>query len=375
MDKQPCVIGCIVGTRPELIKMSPLIFKLKLCSWAKVYLINTAQQRGLLDDMMSLFDLIPDYDLNVMTLNQSLGALTAILCDKLDALVQHNRFDVLLAAGDTTTVFASSLIAFYHQIPFGHIEAGLRTYHAREPFPEEKNRILTATMAAWHFAPTELEKENLIRENIAPDKIIVTGNPVIDALYWVLKNKPDPYPVDKWPNSVIVTLHRRENFGESIKTICQAVIELSQEFNHLSFIVPVHPNPHVQQDIFLLLSEQPGIYLIPPLRYDAFAHLMKRSLLILTDSGGIQEEAPALGKPVVVLRTTTERPAIITHGVGVLVGTDTGQIITTVRELLTNKKVYSKMARGISPYGDGEAADRIIRCLQQHLSKESAPLN
>ncbi|EHL30017.1 non-hydrolyzing UDP-N-acetylglucosamine 2-epimerase [Legionella drancourtii] len=366
-NQRQFVIGCIIGTRPEVIKMAPIIFKLKSSSWAKVFVINTAQHRSLLDDMLGLFDLIPDADLDSMTTDQSLGELTGNLCKKLDALVKNNRFDVLLAAGDTTTVFASSLIAFYHHIPFGHVEAGLRTYNSKEPFPEEINRILTAPLATWHFAPTQLEKNNLIRENIDPSKITVTGNPVIDALYWVLKNKPKPHSFQQWSNIVIVTAHRRENFGEHVKNICQAVLELSNQFKHINFLFPVHPNPHVQNDIFLLLNEKPGIHLLPPLRYDEFAHLMNRALLILTDSGGIQEEAPALNKPVVVLRNITERPAIISEGVGVLVGTDKKEIIRTVSELLTNKNLYSTMARGISPYGDGKTAERIISFLKQKL--------
>ncbi|HGF0818521.1 TPA: non-hydrolyzing UDP-N-acetylglucosamine 2-epimerase, partial [Legionella pneumophila] len=361
------VIGCIIGTRPEVIKMAPIIFKLKACSWAKVFIINTAQHRSLLDDMLGLFDLTPDADLDCMTNDQSLGELTGTLCKKLDVLVKKYRFDVLLAAGDTTTVFVSSLVAFYNHIRFGHVEAGLRTYNSREPFPEEINRILTAPLATWHFAPTELEKENLVRENIAPSKIIVTGNSVIDALYWVLKNKPDPHSFRQWSNIIIVTAHRRENFGDNIRNICEAIIGLSKQFKHVNFVFPVHPNPHVQNDILLLLNEKPGIHLLPPLRYDEFAHLMNQSLLILTDSGGIQEEAPALNKPVVVLRNVTERPAIITEGVGILVGTDKKQIIMTVSELLTNKKLYSKMARGVSPYGDGYTAERVISFLKQKL--------
>lgn len=364
---QQFVIGCIIGTRPEVIKMAPIIFKLKSCSWAKVFVINTAQHRSLLDDMLGLFDLTPDADLDSMTIDQSLGELTGNLCKKLDVLVKNNRFDVLLAAGDTTTVFVSSLIAFYHQIPFGHIEAGLRTYNRQEPFPEEMNRILTAPLATWHFAPTQLEQDNLLRENIAADKIVVTGNPVIDALQWVLKNKPPSRAVPQWPNTVIVTAHRRENFGENVKNICQAVIDLSLQFTHLNFVFPVHPNPHVQHDIFLLLNKKPRIHLLPPLRYDEFAHLMNQCLLILTDSGGVQEEAPALHKPVVVLRDITERPAIIGEGLGILVGANTERIIATVSEILTNQAVYAKMSRGVSPYGDGHAAERIIACLHRDL--------
>ena len=361
------VIGCIVGTRPEVIKMAPIIFQLKACSWAKVFIINTAQHRNLLDDMLELFDLHPDADLDCMTDNQSLSGLTGTLCHTLDNLVKNNHFDALLAAGDTTTVLVSSLIAFYHHIPFGHIEAGLRTYNSQEPFPEEINRVLTAPLATWHFAPTALEKDNLERENINPTKIIVTGNPVIDALYWTLKNKPYPDSLDQWSNMVIVTAHRRENFGESIKNICQAVLKLSNQYPHVNFVFPVHPNPKVHDDISRLLNDKPGIHLLSPLRYDEFAHLMNQSLLLLTDSGGIQEEAPALNKPVLVLRNVTERPAIISEAVGMLVGTDTNNIVKAVSELLTNQKRYDEMARGVSPYGDGCAAEHIVNFLEKHL--------
>lgn len=361
------VFGCIIGTRPEVIKMAPVISKLKACGWVDVFVINTAQHRSLIDDMLSLFDLTPDADLDCMMVDQSLGQLTGNLCNKLENLVKKHHFDALLAAGDTTTVFASSLIAFYHHIPFGHIEAGLRTYNSKMPFPEEINRILVAPLATWHFAPTELEKNNLLCENIAPYKIIVTGNPVIDALHWVLENKPDTHSFSEWPNIIIVTAHRRENFGDNIKNICKAVIELSCKFKDVNFVFPVHPNPRVQNDINLLLKDKPGVHLLPPLRYDEFAHLMSHSLLILTDSGGIQEEAPALNIPVLVLRSTTERPAIITEGVGFLVGTDKEHIIEKVSELLTNKDLYSKMASGVSPYGDGNTSERIVNFLKKQF--------
>ena len=368
------VIGCIIGTRPEIIKMVPIISKLKASDWADVYVINTAQHRGLIDDMLKLFELVPDADLNCMTANQTLGELTGHLCNKLEALIKNTKFDALLAAGDTTTVFASSLIAFYHHIPFGHIEAGLRTYNSQMPFPEEINRILTAPLSTWHFAPTELERENLLRENIEPSKIVVTGNPVIDTLYWVLKTKPVVESFEKWSNIVIVTAHRRENFGQNIQNICDAVIELSRKFQELNFVFPVHPNPQVQNDIHKLLKNKARIHLLPPLRYDEFAHLMNRSLLILTDSGGVQEEAPALSIPVLVLRSTTERPAILSEGVGLLVGTDKINIIDTVSELLTNKELYAQMASGKSPYGDGHSAERIIAYLKENLMTKFTPM-
>jgi UDP-N-acetylglucosamine 2-epimerase (non-hydrolysing) len=359
-------IGCIIGTRPEVIKMAPIIFLLKACHWANVIIINTAQHRDLLDNMFEVFDLYPDADLDSMTCNQSLGGLTGTLCKKLDALVKQHRFDVLLAAGDTTTVFVLSLVAFYNQISFGHIEAGLRTYNHKEPFPEEINRVLTAPLSTWHFAPTAVERDNLLRENIPSSKIIVTGNPVIDSLFWVLKNKPNTR-AQPLSNIIVVTAHRRENFGENLQHICSAIITLTEQFEHINFVFPIHPNPQVQKTIESLLHNKPRIHLLPPLKYDEFAHLLQQSLFVLTDSGGIQEEAPALGKPVLVLRNTTERPAIITEGVGLLIGTAKNNIVHAVRQLLNDKKIYTDMSQGVSPYGDGHAAERIVGFLEVNL--------
>ncbi|STX51432.1 UDP-N-acetylglucosamine 2-epimerase [Legionella busanensis] len=361
---EKCIhIGCIIGTRPEIIKMFPIIKRLKACSWAKVTVINTAQHRSLLDDILISFQITPDIDLNTMTINQSLGTLTSNLCSKLEALVLAHKFDVLLAAGDTTTVFVSALTAFYHNIYFGHIEAGLRTYNTREPYPEEINRVLTAPLATWHFAPTQEEKDNLIRENISPTKIIVTGNPVIDTLYWTLKNTTHNGQFKHLNNIVIVTAHRRENFGQHLENICAAIINLTKRYD-LNFVFPVHPNPHVQAVINNMLAKNSKIHLISPLRYIDFVHLMQQCMLIMTDSGGIQEEAPALSKPVLVLRHTTERPAIITEGVGLLVGTEKENIINTVESLLEDPKIYTSLAKGISPYGDGHASEKIVNYLQ-----------
>ncbi|AHE66878.1 UDP-N-acetylglucosamine 2-epimerase [Legionella oakridgensis ATCC 33761 = DSM 21215] len=250
-------IGCVLGTRPEVIKMAPVIFQLQRCAWAKVVVINTGQHKDMLEDMLEVFNVSPDVNLNVMISNQSLGKLTANLCEKLDDLMKNTHFDALLAVGDTTTVFTTSLIAFYHRIPFGHIEAGLRTFNSQEPFPEEMNRTLTAPLATWHFAPTILEKENLLREQIPASKIVVTGNPVIDALFWVLKNRPDQnaYARDL-TNIIVVTAHRRENFGKNLQNICSAMIELVARFEHIHFILPVHPNPSVQQKIEALLHKK-----------------------------------------------------------------------------------------------------------------------
>jgi UDP-N-acetylglucosamine 2-epimerase (non-hydrolysing) len=360
------IIGCVVGTRPEVIKMAPIIFQLKSCKWAEVYLINTAQHGDMLDNMLEIFNLKPDIDLRSMTPDQTLGDLTGNLSKKLDSLVKTQHFDTLLAVGDTTTVFVSSLIAFYNQIPFGHVEAGLRTFNAIEPFPEEINRILTATLATWHFAPTLVEKENLLRENIPSSKITVTGNPVIDALFWVLKNKPNER-FKSLSNIIVVTAHRRENIGENLLNICSAILALAEKFHHINFVFPIHPNPNVQKTILCQLKDKARIHLLPPLRYDDFVHLLQQSILILTDSGGIQEEAPALCKPVLVLRNTTERGDILKEGVGLLVGTEVLPIINTVSELLTNQQMYTDMSRGVSPYGDGHAAELIVKHLKKAL--------
>ncbi len=359
-------VGCVIGTRPETIKMAPVFFQLQTCSWANVVLINTAQHREMLDEMLEVFGLVPDHDLNIMTSQQSLGELTGLLCNRLDKLVKEHHFDILLAVGDTTTVFTSSLIAFYNKIPFGHIEAGLRTLNIDEPFPEEMNRTLTSPLATWHFVPTSLEKENLLRENINASKITITGNPVIDALYWILQKDPQKRN-QTLSNTIVVTAHRRENIGKNLTNICSAIISLSQQFTHIQFVFPIHPNPQIQHHIQSMLFNHPRIHLLPPLKYDEFAHLLHDCFFVLTDSGGIQEEAPALGKPVLVLRNMTERPAIITEGLGLLVGTEKENIIYATSELITNKKMYSDMAKGLSPYGDGQAAIRIIEKLQNHL--------
>lgn len=361
-------IGCIIGTRPEVIKMAPIIFKLQESAWARVIIINTAQHRSLLDDMLQLFGIKPDSDLDIMTFNQSLSDLTANLCNKLENLLQLHHFDALLAAGDTTTVFVSSLVAFYHHVPFGHVEAGLRTYNINEPFPEEINRVLTAPLSTWHFAPTSLEKDHLLRENIAQEKIIVTGNPVIDALYWVLEHRKVNNFMTDLDNIILVTAHRRENFGHNLHNICSSIITLSERFQHLNFVFPVHPNPNVQRIVHALLNDKPRIHLLAPLKYDQFSHLMQRAILLLSDSGGVQEEGPALSKPVLVLRDVTERPAILTEGVGLLVGTEKNNIISAVTHLLTNKNLYTSMSRGVSPYGDGHAAERIVASLEYNLT-------
>lgn len=314
--------------------------------------------------MLDLFHIKPDFDLNIMVKNQTLGELTANLCEKLEVLFHEQRFNAVLAAGDTSTVFVSALTAFYNQIPFGHIEAGLRTHNPRHPFPEEMNRVLTAPLATWHFVPTAQEKINLLQENIRSSAIMVTGNPVIDTLLWTL-NHTDTHYRQTEKSIITVTTHRRENFGENLQKICQAILELSLKFPQIHYVIPVHPNPNVHQVVYSMLANKPGIELISPLPYDAFVHLMSQSMLILTDSGGIQEEAPALGVPVLVLREETERPAIIEEGVGMLVGTETEFIVHNVARLIEDQDAYFSLAKGISPYGDGRAGEAIVNHLHE----------
>ncbi len=367
--QQKIHIACIVGTRPQIIKIAPVFFKLKASSWAKPFLVNTAQHRGLLDGMLETFKLKPDFDFNLMRKNQSLAKLDSHLCIKLDDFLSRHKFQAILAVGDTTTVLFSALIAFYHKVPFGHIEAGLRTFDKYQPFPEEINRVLEAPLATWHFAPTKDEKKNLMHENIDKNSIFVTGNTVIDALYWILKNsKKKSLPISSTRRRmVVVTTHRRENHGKILVNICKAILILSHRFTNIDFILPVHPNPNVQKVIEKHLSHQSNIQLIAPLKYDAFAHLMERSTLMLTDSGGIQEEASALHKPVVIMRNCTERPAIIEKGLGLLAGNQTKSIVAAVSKLLTNQALYQKMIGKSSPYGDGHAAKAIVAILKKSL--------
>ncbi len=360
-------VGCVIGTRPEVIKMAPIIFLLQKSEWARVTLIDTAQHRDLLDDMLDMFQLIPDHDLNVMTSDQSLGHLTGSLCYKFDTLLDQYPVDILLAAGDTTTVFITSLLAFYHKIPFGHIEAGLRTHDMTLPFPEEINRILTAPLSTWHFAPTVLEQENLLKENIQQSKIYVTGNPVIDAMYWILENKPIKHRFENLHNIITVTTHRRENFGENLQRICSALVELTARFPDINFVLPLHPNPNVRNEIQTYLEQKERIHLVEPLKYDEFISLMSDSIFVMTDSGGVQEEAPALKKPVIVMRESTERSLVIKENLGILAGTEKNSIVECVSQLLTDASLYQEMSRGCSPYGDGHSAKKIIEVLKQHV--------
>jgi UDP-N-acetylglucosamine 2-epimerase (non-hydrolysing) len=358
-----------VGTRPEAIKMAPVISALAGQSWAESRVLATAQHRDMLDQVLDVFDIHPDRDLNIMRPNQDLASLTArLLLDVKDALEKEEP-DVVLAQGDTTTVLTVALACFYLNIPFGHVEAGLRTGDIRNPFPEEMNRIVAGRLARWHFAPTQSAKSNLLREGIVEEEIRVTGNTVIDALLSVAGTPRDVgLPLDSGKRLVLVTAHRRENFGEPFLEVCRAIRHLADTNEDIEFLYPVHPNPNVRQIADQELGSHPRIVLCEPLDYLPFVGAMQRAYLILTDSGGVQEEAPALGKPVLVMRRETERPEAVDAGVVRLVGPDFRNLVRECQHLLDDPAAYSAMAKGISPYGDGKAAGRIVDTLREHFA-------
>lgn len=368
----------IFGTRPEAIKMAPVIHALAAAPEFTIKVCVTAQHRQMLDQVLELFSIRTDYDLDVMQDNQDLFDLSSRILIGLREVLQREKPDFVLVQGDTTTCFIGSLAAFYLRIPVGHIEAGLRTADIYAPFPEEANRAMTSRLAALHFAPTEQSCRNLYKEGIAKDKVHLTGNTVIDALLWVrqkndAKINPEPFgpadPVvqvqdqDKRPY-VLITGHRRENFGDGFQNICEAIAVLADRHPEIDFIYPVHLNPNVQQPVNALLGKKKNIYLIPPLDYAPFVQAMGQARLILTDSGGVQEEAPSLGKPVLVMRESTERPEAVEGGTVRLVGTDKELIIRETERLLTDEKAYKSMASKSNPYGDGQAATRIVEVLK-----------
>jgi UDP-N-acetylglucosamine 2-epimerase (non-hydrolysing) len=362
-------IICVVGTRPEAIKMAPVILALKKYSDFDVRVLATAQHRHLLDQVMTVFDIEPDIDLNIMRPNQALTTLTARLLLDLDDVLLAEKPDAVLAQGDTTTVMTVALACFYHKIPFGHVEAGLRTWDMQNPFPEEMNRVIAGRLAKWHFAPTESSRQNLLREGVADADILVTGNTVIDALLSVVnRNVELPVELDQNKRLILVTAHRRENFGEPFERVCRALLTLLERNPDVQVLYPVHPNPNVHETAYRLLGKHPRVVLCDPLDYLPFVAAMKRAYLILSDSGGVQEEAPALGKPVLVLRHETERPEAVQEGVVKLVGTDFDVIVSEAQRLLDDESAYRAMARGISPYGDGHSAERIVETLRAHFS-------
>lgn len=374
----PLRILSIFGTRPEAVKMAPVVQQLARTPGVESLVCVTAQHRQMLDQVLDLFGIVPDVDLNLMRPDQSLAEITAAIFTHLDPVLKELRPAWILAQGDTTTVMATALLAYYNRIRFGHVEAGLRTGDKWQPFPEEINRRVAGIVADLHFAPTEWSKQNLLRENIPAEQIVVTGNPVIDALH-IVSQQPDPpeitallqeigYPHPPLgaptPYLVLVTAHRRENFGAPLERICAALRILADTYrDSLRLVYPVHLNPNVQEPVYRLLGHVPNITLLPPLDYLPLVSLMKRARLVLTDSGGLQEEAPGLGVPVLVLREVTERPEGVAAGTVKLVGTDTTRIVTETRCLLDDPQAHAAMAQAINPYGDGHAAERIVSAL------------
>lgn len=362
-------IICVIGTRPEAIKMAPVILALNKEPWLNVRVLATAQHRYILDQVNNFFGINPDIDLNIMRPNQSLTKLTARLLLELDDILQVEQPDIVLVQGDTTTVMTVALACFYRRIPIGHVEAGLRTWDIQNPFPEEANRVIAGKIARWHFAPTESARQNLLKERIPDSEIIVTGNTVIDALLMTVAKDPElPFPLAADKRLVLITSHRRENFGEPLRNICRALDTLAQNNPEVQFLYPMHPNPNVRHVVCEFLSRQPNFQLCEPLGYVPFIATMKRAYIILTDSGGVQEEAPALGKPVLVLRDETERPEAVEQGVVKLVGSSYERIVREAQHLINDKFAYRAMARGISPYGDGRAAGRIVKTLREYFA-------
>lgn len=370
----------VFGTRPEAIKMAPLVHALAADSFFEAKVCVTAQHREMLDQVLGLFEIKPDYDLNIMKPGQSLHQITANILTGLKPVLSKFKPDVVLVHGDTATTFAATLAAYYDQIPVGHVEAGLRTGDLYSPWPEEGNRKLTGAIAKFHYAPTEYSAENLMKEGVDEAFIDITGNTVIDALLWV-KNKLETNPEVRAtagisynflrPNKklVLVTGHRRESFGGGFERICESLKIIAETHSDVEVVYPVHLNPNVQEPVNRLLKGVDNVHLIEPLDYLPFVNLMVQAHIILTDSGGIQEEAPSLGKPVLVMRDTTERPEAVSAGTVKLVGTDVKQITFEIDQLMNNDAHYETMSKAHNPYGDGNACQRILESLKQHHIK------
>lgn len=367
----------VFGTRPEAIKMAPLVKELQ-ASHGRIETVVcvTAQHREMLDQVLQLFDIAPQYDLNIMKPGQDLSDITSNILMGLKAVLQQEKPDWVLVHGDTTTTLAASLAAFYAQVPVGHVEAGLRTGNKRAPYPEEMNRHLTSVIADLHFAPTTAAQAHLLREGVAPEAVHVTGNTVIDALLAVVQKLRNDVPAQKSLQErfsflnpakrlVLVTGHRRENFGTGFENICNALADIAAEHNDVEILYPVHLNPNVRQPVADILRQRQldNVHLIDPVDYLPFVYLMDRAYLIITDSGGVQEEAPSLGKPVLVMRETTERPEAVDAGTVCLVGTSREKIVSEARRLLHDEKAYARMSRAHNPYGDGMAAQRILAAM------------
>lgn len=376
-------IAVFMGTRPEAIKMAPVIAALSAAEDMSPLVVSTGQHREMLAQVVDLFEIKVDHDLDVMQPNQTLATLSARLMTSIDQLLQTQQPDMALVQGDTTTVLMAALACFYHRIPIGHVEAGLRTGNIWSPFPEEANRKLASNLMTLHFPPTELSRENLLKEGVDDDRIAVTGNTVIDPLYMEIKRQQQSGVNESieehlgailgtdWRKHpfVLITGHRRENFGDGFDQICAALVTLARRFSDHRFIYPVHLNPNVQGPVYQQLGDLENIKLIPPQDYRYFVALMNACRVVLTDSGGVQEEAPGLGKPVLVMRDTTERPEGVHAGTVKLIGTDSQRIVAEVSRLLTDPAAYQEMSAAVNPYGDGKAAQRIVEKLRKQLSQ------
>ncbi len=384
MKKKKIMI--VFGTRPEAIKLAPVILKLrKYRSKVKPVIVATAQHREMLDQVLKIFKLKPDHDLNIMKSNQSLFDIASNALIKFEKILKKVNPDIVIVQGDTTTSFIAGFAAYFLKIPIGHVEAGLRTYDKYHPFPEEINRRLIGAIADMHFAPTRTSFRNLIKENVKKNNIYITGNTVIDALLMIVKKAKnfktlkdkasikEIKAIDFSKRIILVTAHRRESFGKPFESICRAIKKLSESYSDIEIIYPVHLNPNVRKVVNRILKNKDRIHLIAPIEYQSFVELMNKSYLILTDSGGIQEEGPSLGKPVLLMRNCTERPEAIKAGTVKIVGTDEKKIVREARKLLDDKKEYDRMAKAVNPYGDGKAAERIVRCLLGMKFKEFNP--
>ena len=374
----------VFGTRPEAIKMAPLVQQLNAHPNIDARVCVTAQHREMLDQVLELFEIKPDYDLNIMKPGQTLTDITSNILKGIESVLQECKPDAVLVHGDTTTTLATTLAAFYQQIPVGHVEAGLRTGNLYSPWPEEGNRKLAGAVAHWHFAPTAQSQNNLLSEGVKEERILVTGNTVIDALLEVKeKLEQDENLQSQFANQfsflnngkvILVTGHRRESFGGGFERICEALAQTAKQFPNTHIVYPVHLNPNVREPVNRILNGITNIHLIEPQDYLPFVWLMNRSDIILTDSGGIQEEAPSLGKPVLVMRDTTERPEAVAAGTVKLVGTDTDTITNAIAELLTNELAYETMSKAHNPYGDGQASQRIVNQLLQDFNQHLTAL-
>lgn len=378
---------CVFGTRPEAVKMAPVVRELKQTQGIETLVCVTAQHREMLDQVLNLFEITPDVDLDLMRPDQPLAALSARIFQELAPVLTRLQPDWVLIQGDTTTVAITALLAYYHRIRVGHVEAGLRTHDKWQPFPEEINRRLAGVVADLHFAPTEWARRNLLREGVSAETVIVTGNPVIDALH-IVARQPMPEQArrlleqlgiegkvnggDPRRKLILVTAHRRENFGRPLENICYALQELARR-GDVEIVYPVHLNPHVQEPAYRILGNTAHVTLLPPLEYSPLVHVMKHATLVLTDSGGLQEEAPTFGVPVLVLRAVTERPEGIEAGVLQLVGTEQTAIVRAANRLLDDAQAYAAMSRTVSPFGDGRAASRIVRALLDYQQKLTNP--